>query len=123
MSKDGSFSYVQPAEGDGPEIDGPNVLGDFFKPKVFASQQVGDIDPGGVPADPAIGGDAAGLVVRRILGQGELARVWPGRGFVGGRGRLLPQGLVGPDLVEVGPERIEAPLLSGSVPGRRDAAS
>lgn len=47
MRKDGSFSYVQPAEGDGPEVDGPNVLGDFFKPKVFASQQVGDIDPGG----------------------------------------------------------------------------
>ena len=52
MRKDGSFSYVQPAEGDGPEVDGPNVLGDFFKPNVFASQQVGDIDPGGVPADP-----------------------------------------------------------------------
>ena len=48
MIKDGSFAYVQPAEGDGPEIDGPNVLGNFFKPNVLASQQVGDIDPSGI---------------------------------------------------------------------------
>ena len=68
----------QPRE-TGPEVDGPNVLGDFFKPNVFASQQVGDIDPGGVPADPAIGGDAAGLVVRcaGYSGEGEIERSTP----------------------------------------------
>jgi len=99
--KDGSFSFMQPAEGDGSKVNGPDVLGDFFEPDVFASKQVGDIDPGGMPADPAIGGDFAGLEVCRVLGQVELARERPGRGFVGGRGHFLPQGLVGPDLVEV----------------------
>ena len=73
MVKDGSFSYVQPAEGDGPEVDGPDVLGDFFEPDVFASKQVGDIDPGSMPADTAVGGDFAGLEVCRVFDAWELA--------------------------------------------------
>jgi len=99
--KDGYFSFMQPAERDGSEGNGPDVLGDVFALDVFASEQVGDIDPGGMLADTAVSGDFAGLEVCRVLGQAELARERPGRGSIGGRGRFLPQGLVGPDLVEV----------------------
>lgn len=53
--EDGRFADVEPAERDGPEVDGPDVVVDLLEPDVLAAKQMGDIDPVGVPSDAAVG--------------------------------------------------------------------
>ena len=55
MIEDGSFADVKPTEGDGPEVDDPDVVVDLLEPDVLAAEQMGDIDPGGAPSDAAVG--------------------------------------------------------------------
>ena len=45
--EDGRFADVEPAERDGPEVDGPDVVVDLLEPDVLAAKQMGDIDPVG----------------------------------------------------------------------------
>ena len=72
MIEDGSFSYVKPTEGDGAEVDGPDIVGDLLEANVFAGEQMRDVDPGGVPSDAAVGGDLTGLEVGGVVGRLKL---------------------------------------------------
>jgi len=81
---------------------------------------VGDVDPCGVPADAAVGRDLSGLEVSGVVGRLELVWEETGRGFVDRGWGPLVYSLVGPDLVEITSEGVEATLLSGPVPGGRD---
>ena len=67
--EDGRFSYVKPSEGHGTEVHGPDIVGDLFEANVFAAEQMGDVDPGGVPSDSAVGGDLAGLEEGGVVGR------------------------------------------------------
>ena len=48
MVEDGSLADVKPAERDRPEVDGPDIIGDFLESDVFAAEEVDDVDPGGI---------------------------------------------------------------------------
>ena len=74
MVEDGFFVYVEPAERDGSEVDGPDARGDLFEADELAAEQVADVDPGLVPADPTVARDLADLEVRGVLGRTQLGR-------------------------------------------------
>lgn len=57
MIEDGRFADVKPAERDGAEVDGPDVVVDLLEPDVLTAEQMGDVDPFGVPSDASVGGD------------------------------------------------------------------
>jgi hypothetical protein len=120
MSEDGSSTCMEPAEGDGPERDLPDIVVDFFETDVLAAQEVADVDPGGVPSDAAVGGDLPDLEVDRVRRHEELGGEGTSRRLVDGGGWPLPMGFVRPDLVEVRAEGIEATLLGAAVSCRRD---
>lgn len=90
MAEDSSFSYVHVSEGDGSEVDGPDILGDLFETNVLSGEKVGDVDPRGVPSDPTVGRDLPELEVGGVLRVYELAWERPSRGLIGGSGRFLP---------------------------------
>ena len=73
MIEDGSFSDVKPTEGDGTEVDSPDIVGDLLEANVFAAEQMRDVGPGGVPSDAAVDGDLTGLEVGGVVGGQELA--------------------------------------------------
>ena len=52
--EDDAPAYVEPAEGDRPEVDGPDVVVDLLEADGFATEQVGDVDPGAGPSDAAV---------------------------------------------------------------------
>ena len=120
MVEDGSFVYVKPAERDRPEEGGPDARSDLLEADVLAAEQVGDVDPDGVPPNPAVCGDLSNLEVRGVLRRSELRGHGSWRACVGRGGRPLAEGFVGPDLVEVGPELVEPTLLGRAVTGWRD---
>ena len=78
MVEDGSFVYVQPTEGEGAEVDGPDAWGDLLETDVFATEEVADVDPAGVPADAAVRADLANLEVSRVLRRADLRGKRPG---------------------------------------------
>ena len=82
MIEDGELGCVKPAERDGAEGDGPDVVGDLFEPDVLAGEEMADVDPGGMPPDASVGGDLTELEVSRILGGEELRREGPRRGLI-----------------------------------------
>lgn len=116
----GTLLDVEPAEGDGAEVGGPDVVVDLFEADEVAAEQVADVDPLRSPSDPAVGRDLADLEVSGILGRLELVGELSIRGLIDGGGRLLAESLVRPDLVEIGSEGVEAPLLRGAVGGGRE---
>ena len=46
---------MEPAEEDGTEVDGPDVVGDLFESNVIPSEQVRDVDPIVVPSNASVG--------------------------------------------------------------------
>jgi len=110
--EDGSFVYMKPAKQNGPEEDSPNAEADLFEADVEAAEELRDVDPCGVPSDASVGGDFTCLEVGWVLEGWEFGRERSDRGFVDGGGRVLAEGFVRPDVVEIGSELIEAALLS-----------
>ena len=120
MIEDGTSTGVQPAERDGSEVDGPDVVSDLLETDVLSGEQMGDEDALAGPADAGVGGDLTDLEVGWVLGRLELGRERTGRRPIdGGRGSLSV-GFVRSDLVEVGAESVEPALLSCARRGRRD---
>lgn len=74
MVEDSSFPYVQPTERNGSEVDGPDIVGDLFKSYVFSSEQVGNVHPGLMPSNAAVGGNSAGLEMIGVIGRLDLLR-------------------------------------------------
>ena len=108
MVEDGSFIKVQPAERNGSKEDGPDVGSDLLETDELATEQMGDVDPDGVPSDAAVARDFPDLEVSGVLGRAELRGHGSGRGYVdGGRG-LVVEGFMRPYVVEVGAELVEA---------------
>ena len=57
---------METPETDWAEVDVPLAVVDLDEADVLASQRVADVHPPGVPANPAVGPDAADRVVARI---------------------------------------------------------
>ena len=74
MIENGASAGVKPAERDGSEGDGPDVVGDLLESDVLAAEQMRDVDPSAVPTDPSVAGDLPDFEVRRIVGMLELGR-------------------------------------------------
>ena len=107
MVEDGFLTYMEPPERDGAKVDGPDIIGDLFESNVITSEQMGDIDPGRVPTDAAVGRDFADLKMERVVGLCKLLWEGPGRGFVNGGRWLLAESLVKADFIEVDAEGVE----------------
>ena len=120
MIEDGEFGGVKPAERDGPEGDGPDIVGDLFETDVLTAEELRDVDPGGVPADASVGRDFTYLEVSRVFRREELRREGPCGGPIDRSGGLVGESLVRPDCIEVGSPGVEAPLLRAKIAGRRD---
>jgi hypothetical protein len=112
--------FVEAAKEERAEEDGPDTKVDFFEADVFFSQDVGDVEPVGVPADAAVSGDAADFEVGRIVdgrdGVGEGSR---GGLVAGGRGVLVESLMRAEGIVFV-EEVVKASLLSWEVFGGRE---
>ena len=54
MVEDGSFIYMEPTERDGTKEDGPDAGRDLLEADEFATEQMRDVDPRGVPADATV---------------------------------------------------------------------
>ena len=67
------MAFVQPAQLERTEVDVPEAVINLFEAHVLAGADDGNIDPVGVPADPAVGADvtelkAVGIFERRQFG-------------------------------------------------------
>jgi hypothetical protein len=118
--EDGELGGVKPTERDGPEGDGPYIVGDFFESDVFASEEMADVDPCGVPADASVGGDFSHLEVSGVFRREQLGREGSRGGLIDRSGGLVGERLVGSNLVEVDPPRVEAALLCAKIASGRD---
>ena len=49
--EDGSYSDVEPGERDGSEVDGPDIVVDFFETDAVSTERMRDVDPDRVPSD------------------------------------------------------------------------
>src|SRR5438128_9018441 len=74
---------VQASQLDDAEVDVPDSVVDFVQSNVLAGTAAADIDPGMLPADPAVAANQALLVVGRILQRREF-------GWHGPRGWHIP---------------------------------
>ena len=74
MVEDSSFPYVQPPQRNGSEVNGPDIISDLFQSDIFSSEQVGDVHPGCMPSDAAIGGNSACLEMVGIFRRLDLFR-------------------------------------------------
>src|SRR6185312_11307967 len=83
----------------------------------FADQHLADEDQLARPLDLAIGAHAADRALAAVLGLAQATGIGPGRSDVERGRRLLAEGLVGPQLVVLAPESLEARLLGAH--GRR----
>jgi len=61
------MTFMEPAELKGAEVDVPETIIDLFKPDILPSTDTGDIDPVGIPAYAAVGGDLADLETVRVF--------------------------------------------------------
>lgn len=80
MILDPEVLFIQSSEVEGSKGHVPESVVHFFKTDVFLGQDVADIDPVGVPADPAVLADESDLDVGRVLqrrqagGEGSVGR-------------------------------------------------
>jgi hypothetical protein len=102
---------VESSEKERPEDDRPHAIFNLLEADILLGQDVAEVDPTAVPADPAIAADEPALEVGRVhklwdsLGIGS-----EGRPIERGRG-LLAEGLVRAVLVEFLDEGVEPALL------------
>ena len=68
---------MEPAQPERAEVDVPFPVIDLGEANPLAAERLTDIDPAGVPADPAVVTHTADLVVARVLEGVELARIGP----------------------------------------------
>ena len=54
LIKNGSHSDVEPGERDGSEVDGPDIVVDFFETDAVSTEQVRDVDPDRAPSDSSM---------------------------------------------------------------------
>jgi hypothetical protein len=110
--------FVEPAEMDGAEVNGPDSISDLLETDDFALEEGGDEDLSALPAHGVVTGDPAELevggVFERLGGLGEGTR----RRAVDGGWGLHVQGLVGSLVVEDAAEPIEGVLLGTEVRAR-----
>lgn len=77
---DSEVLFIQSSEVEGSKIHVPESVVDFFKTDVFLGKDVADIDPVGVPSNPAVMADESDLEVGRVLerrqagGEGSVGR-------------------------------------------------
>jgi len=103
------------AKPDGTEIDVEEAPVNLFQSDVVASEQGSDEDAVRVPADASVARDETGLEMARVGDGLELFGEGPRGRFVeiGRHGTV--EGLVGADVVVLGAEGIESPLLAAEV--------
>jgi hypothetical protein len=97
----------------------PLVVVDLVQADILAAEDVTHVHPVMVPADPAVAADESDLEVPGIFQGWQPVGEAPERAAVARGGRLIAEGLMGPLVIELGPEVIEATLLRAEGPRRR----
>lgn len=67
MIVDTVVAFIEPAQVDGTEEDIPRASSEGFETDGQFAEDVGDVDPPGVPANAAVAGDAPGFEVAGVL--------------------------------------------------------
>jgi hypothetical protein len=93
--EDEAFVFEEVAKPDGTEINVEKAPVNLFQPDVVASEQGGDEDAVGIPADAAVARDEAGLEMARIGDGLELFRGEPRRRLVEISGHSPVEGSAG----------------------------
>src|SRR5262249_6509480 len=106
-------SFQEATESEGAEVHVPDPVVDFLEADVLADAGGGDVYPRLVRAKAAIGADVPNLEAIGIVEWGQLARHRAWRRLIHRGRRPLLERFVGPLLVELAAEAIEAPLLRG----------
>lgn len=103
--------FVQPAEVDGTEVDGPDGVSDLLESDDVTLQETADEDLPSIPTESGVSGDAAEFEVPRVLERIGTMGERPIRVSIhGGRG-LHVQRLMRPFAVIDSTESIEGALL------------
>src|SRR5438445_11260084 len=117
------MALAQTAEAQRPKVDVPDPVVDLLEADVFADADRGDVDPAAVPPHAPVGADVPDFEAVRVLEGRQPIRHRPRRRAVTRRRRLLVERLMGPLVIELLAEDVEAALLRRETargrPGRR----
>ena len=78
---DAHVPLEQPAEAQGPEVDGPDAVVDLLEADVRAHADRGDVDPAVIPANAAVRADVAHLEAIGIFERGSRSGMGRGEGW------------------------------------------
>src|SRR5437016_9130491 len=105
------MALAQTAEAQRPKVDVPDPVVDLLEADVFADADRGDVDPAAVPPHAPVGADVPDFEAVRVLEGRQPIRHRPRRRAVTRRRRLLVERLMGPLVIELLAEDVEAALL------------
>src|SRR6266581_2647748 len=105
------MALAQTAEAQRPKVDVPDPVVDLLEADVFADADRGDVDPAAVPPHAPVGADVPDFEAVRVLEGRQPIRHRPRRRAVTRRRRLLVDRLMGPLVIELRAEDVEAALL------------
>src|SRR5207249_6659630 len=121
------MALAQTAEAQRPKVDVPDPVVDLLEADVFADADRGDVDPAAVPPHAPVGADVPDFEAVRVLEGRQPIRHRPRRRAVARCRRLLVERLMGPLVIELLAEDVEAALLRRETargrPGRLDRKS
>src|SRR3989454_6723290 len=113
------MALAQTAEAQRPKVDVPDPVVDLLEADVFADADRGDVDPAAVPPHAPAGADVPDFEAVRGLEGGQPSPPRPRRRAVTRRRRLLVERLMGPLVIELLAEDVEAALLRRETARRR----
>src|SRR5438876_6450213 len=113
------MALAQTAEAQRPKVDVPDPVVDLLEADVFADADRGDVDPAAVPPHAPVGADVPDFEAVRVLEGRQPIRHRPRRRAVTRRRRLLVERLMGPLVIELLAEDVEAALLRRETARRR----
>ncbi len=116
-------SFVHPSELHGSEVYVPESIVDLLETDVLSGEGVGHADPIRFPPDAAVAADEPDFEVSGVFERKGLPRKLARRRVVDRGGSFLAERLVGPLVVVLGAEPIEADLPRVEVPAGRSVSA
>src|SRR5438876_10908774 len=109
-------ALAQTAEPQRPKVDVPDPVIDLLQAHVFAHADGGDVHPSAVPPNASVGAHVADFEAVRVLEGRQPIRHRPRRRAITRRRRLLVERLMGPLVIELLAEDVEAAVVAANPP-------